>query len=194
MANVAPATTNTVTLACFSAATNAGMKIKKANGELTGTLAADTFTIDSFGKVPPGHAKSTGRIAAARSNGTMASAPEGACRVLRAEAADFSAVDATPVRMLDGDWATYYPRGGRSHTLQTAYIELAATARRGILIRGSRGSGYGTVLGAGCGHIGGPDLPALWLASRHRPAPAIRTSWPRPGSGSTSPAAWRRLP
>lgn len=79
----------------------------------------------------------------------VASAPEGASWVLRAEAADFSAVDATPVRALEGDWATYHPRNGRNHALQAARIELsaasrqwevAATARSDILIHGSRGA------------------------------------------------------
>ncbi len=79
----------------------------------------------------------------------VASTTEGAGWVLRAEAADFSAVDATPVRALEGDWATYHPRGGRNHALQTARIELsaasrqwevAATARSDIRIQGSRGA------------------------------------------------------
>jgi len=77
----------------------------------------------------------------------VASAPEGAGWVLRAEAADFSAVDATPVRALEGDWANYHPRNGRNHALQSARIELsaasgrwelAATARSDIGIDGSR--------------------------------------------------------
>lgn len=79
----------------------------------------------------------------------VASAAEGAGWVLRTEAADFSAVDATPVRALSGDWATYHPRNGRNHALQSARIELsaasrqwevAATARSDILIDGSRGA------------------------------------------------------
>lgn len=79
----------------------------------------------------------------------VARTPEGAGWVLRAEAADFSAVDATPVRGLDDDWASYHPRSGRNHALQTARIELsaargawevAATVRSDILIHGSRGA------------------------------------------------------
>lgn len=75
--------------------------------------------------------------------------PGGAGWVLRAEAADFSAVDATPVRALSGDWATYHPREGRNDALQSARIDLsaawqgwevAATARSDILIHGSRGA------------------------------------------------------
>jgi hypothetical protein len=76
----------------------------------------------------------------------VATAPEGAGWVLRAEAADFTAVDATPVRGLSGDWATYHPRNGRNHALQASRIELtaasrqwevAATVRSDILIHGS---------------------------------------------------------
>ncbi len=79
----------------------------------------------------------------------VASTPEGAGWLLRAEAADFSAVDATPVRALSGDWARYQPREGRNHALQSARLELsaahqrwevAATARSDILIDGSRGA------------------------------------------------------
>ena len=79
----------------------------------------------------------------------VASTPDGAGWLLRTEAADFSAVDATPVRALDGDWANYHPRNGRNHALQSARIELsaahqrwevAATARSDILIDGSRGA------------------------------------------------------
>ena len=79
----------------------------------------------------------------------VASAAEGAGWVLRAEAADFSAVDATPVRALSGDWARYHPRDGRNHALQSARLELsaasrqwevAATARSELLIHGSRGA------------------------------------------------------
>ena len=79
----------------------------------------------------------------------VASAAEGAGWVLRAEAADFSAVDATPVRALSGDWARYHPRDGRNHALQAARIELAAasrqwevaaTARSDLLMHGSRGA------------------------------------------------------
>ena len=79
----------------------------------------------------------------------VASPAEGAGWVLRAEAADFGAVDATPVRALDGDWARYHPRNGRNHALQAARIELsaasrqwevAATARSDLLIHGSRGA------------------------------------------------------
>jgi hypothetical protein len=79
----------------------------------------------------------------------VTSTPEGAGWLLRAEAADFSAVDATPVRALSGDWARYQPREGRNHALQSARLELsaayqrwevAATARSDILIDGSRGA------------------------------------------------------
>lgn len=79
----------------------------------------------------------------------VARAPEGAGWVLRAEAADFTAVDATAVRGLDDDWARYHPRSGRNHALQVARIELsaargpwevAATARSDILLHGSRGA------------------------------------------------------
>ena len=79
----------------------------------------------------------------------VASTPEGAGWLLHAEAADFSAVDATPVRALSGDWARYQPREGRNHALQSARLELsaahqrwevAATARSDILIDGSRGA------------------------------------------------------
>lgn len=79
----------------------------------------------------------------------VAGAPEGTGWVLRAEAADFSAVDATPVRALEGDWANYHPRNGRNHALQSGRIELsaasgrwevAATVRSDIGINGSRGA------------------------------------------------------
>ena len=79
----------------------------------------------------------------------VASTADGAGWLLRAEAADFSAIDATPVRALSGDWARYHPRDGRNHALQSARIELsaahqrwevAATARSDILIDGSRGA------------------------------------------------------
>ena len=79
----------------------------------------------------------------------VASTPDGAGWLLRTEAADFSAIDATPVRALSGDWANYHPRNGRNHALQSARIELsaahqrwevAATARSDILIDGSRGA------------------------------------------------------
>ena len=79
----------------------------------------------------------------------VASTAEGAGWVLRAEAAEFSAVDATPVRALSGDWARYHPRDGRNHALQAARLELsaasrqwevAATARSELLIHGSRGA------------------------------------------------------
>ena len=68
---------------------------------------------------------------------------------LRAEAADFSAADAVPVRDFSGDWADYQPRGGRNAALQSSRAELvatrqgwelAATARSDILIHGSRGA------------------------------------------------------
>ena len=79
----------------------------------------------------------------------VAGTPDGADWLLRAEAADFSAVDATPVRALSGDWARYQPREGRNHALQSARLDLsaayqrwevAATARSDILIDGSRGA------------------------------------------------------
>jgi hypothetical protein len=64
-------------------------------------------------------------------------------------AADFEAVDATPVRALSGDWHRYTPRDGRNVALQSARFELGAT-RQGwevaavlhsdILINGSRGA------------------------------------------------------
>ena len=68
---------------------------------------------------------------------------------LRAEAADFSAADAVPVRDFSGDWADYQPRSGRNAALQSSRAELvatrqgwelAATARSDILIQGSRGA------------------------------------------------------
>jgi len=52
--------------------------IKTANGELTGTLVADRFTIDSFGDLQPGHAKFIGSIAAAGKGGTVATFFSGA--------------------------------------------------------------------------------------------------------------------
>ena len=46
--------------------------IKTAKGELTGTLVADRFIADAFGKLQPGHAKFSGSIAAAGRSGTVA--------------------------------------------------------------------------------------------------------------------------
>ena len=74
----------------------------------------------------------------------VASAPEGAGWVLRAEAADFTAVDATPVRALSGDWATYHPRDGRNHALQSARIELSAASGRWELAATVRSDGPAT--------------------------------------------------
>lgn len=51
---------------------NISASIKTANGELTGTLVADTFTLDSFGDMQPAHAKFSGSIAAAGKSGTVA--------------------------------------------------------------------------------------------------------------------------
>lgn len=68
---------------------------------------------------------------------------------LRAEAAEFSADDATPVRDLSGDWDRYSPRAGRNAALQSARLELAAThagwelaatLRSDVVITGSRGA------------------------------------------------------
>lgn len=52
--------------------------IKTANGELTGTLVADTFTLDSYGDLQPAHAKFSGSIAAAGKGGTVATFFSGA--------------------------------------------------------------------------------------------------------------------
>ena len=57
---------------------NIAASIKTAQGELTGTLVADRFTADSFGKLQPGHAKFTGSIAAAGKSGTVATFFSGA--------------------------------------------------------------------------------------------------------------------
>ena len=79
----------------------------------------------------------------------VAAAPSGSHWLLHAEATDFSASDATPVRDFSGDWARYQPRGGRNAALQQARLELAisdgdwelgATLRSDILITGSRGA------------------------------------------------------
>lgn len=51
---------------------NISASIKTAKGELTGTLVADTFTVDTFGDLQPAHAKFTGTIAAAGTSGTVA--------------------------------------------------------------------------------------------------------------------------
>ena len=51
---------------------NIAASIKTAKGELTGTLVADRFTVDSFGDLQPAHAKFSGSIAAAGSSGTVA--------------------------------------------------------------------------------------------------------------------------
>ncbi len=52
--------------------------IKTAKGELTGTLVADRFIADAFGKLQPGHAKFSGSIAAAGGSGTVATFFSGA--------------------------------------------------------------------------------------------------------------------
>ena len=52
--------------------------IKTANGELTGTLVADRFTLDSYGDLQPAHAKFSGSIAAAGKGGTVATFFSGA--------------------------------------------------------------------------------------------------------------------
>lgn len=68
---------------------------------------------------------------------------------VQAEAADFSASDATPVRGFAGDWADYHPRQGHNRALQQSRIELritghgwelGAAVRSDVLIDGSRGS------------------------------------------------------
>lgn len=68
---------------------------------------------------------------------------------LQGSAADFEALDATPVRDLSGDWNRYTPRDGHNAALQSARIELAAsrehweiaaTLRADIMITGSRSS------------------------------------------------------
>ena len=51
---------------------NIAASIKTAKGELTGTLVADRFTVDSFGELQPAHAKFSGSIAAAGKSGTVA--------------------------------------------------------------------------------------------------------------------------
>ena len=52
--------------------------IKTAKGELTGTLVADRFSVDSYGDLQPGHAKFSGSIAAAGSNSAVATFFSGA--------------------------------------------------------------------------------------------------------------------
>lgn len=46
------------------------------------------------------------------------------------EAADFEAVDATPVREFSDDWRRYAPRAGHNVALQSARIELGASRER----------------------------------------------------------------
>lgn len=68
---------------------------------------------------------------------------------VQAQAADFSASDATPVRGFGGDWARYHPHAGRNAALQQAWLdlslqhggwELAAALRGDLVVAGSRGS------------------------------------------------------
>ena len=63
---------NTIAAQVADAKVHISASIKTVNGELTGTLVADHFTADSFGRLQPGHAKFSGSIAAAGSSGTVA--------------------------------------------------------------------------------------------------------------------------
>lgn len=74
---------------------------------------------------------------------------DGSGWTLQGSAADFEALDATPVRALSGDWRRYTPRAGRNVALQSARIELGASRARwevttalraDFLISGSRSS------------------------------------------------------
>ncbi len=69
--------------------------------------------------------------------------------LVSAQAAQFEASDATPVRALSGDWSRYHPREGRNSALQSARIELSASraqwevgtaVRSDIVIDGARGA------------------------------------------------------
>ncbi|MDH4390140.1 MAG: hypothetical protein QE285_01800 [Aquabacterium sp.] len=75
--------------------------------------------------------------------------PAGSGWQVQAEAADFSASDATPVRGFAGGWAAYHPRSGRNLALQQARLELrlahggwelAATLRNDTTVSGMRGA------------------------------------------------------
>jgi hypothetical protein len=69
--------------------------------------------------------------------------------VIKAQATQFEAADATPVRALSGDWSNYRPRDGRNAALQSARLELSASkarwevgaaVRSDIVIDGARGA------------------------------------------------------
>ena len=73
---------------------------------------------------------------------------DGAWRI-KAQATQFEAADATPVRALAGDWADYRPRDGRNAALQSGRLELSASQARwemgaalrsDIAVVGSRGA------------------------------------------------------
>ena len=69
--------------------------------------------------------------------------------LVKTQAAQFEAADATPVRALSGDWLQYQPRDGRNVALQSARLELSASRaqwelgaalRSDIVVDGARGA------------------------------------------------------
>jgi hypothetical protein len=103
------------------------------------TAAAAASATPDWVAMPPGLLPQRLPVAAATGDGWQ----------VRAQAADFSASDATPVRGFGGDWARYHPRGGRNAALQQAWLDVSLTSggwelggvlRGDLLVAGSRGS------------------------------------------------------